>query len=322
MPTALLSPVVDDATRREFLTLIAAAGLVAGCATPAAEPRSATRTVVDATGTQVEVPDAPRRIVALYELTGAQLLAVGAPVVGMAAADGRFRAEITDQFDVGTVTPITAFDIAVEEIARLAPDLIVERADDGEPVTDPGVLDLLRAVAPVAAVETFATVEESVADLLDLLGSSATADVRRLQAELDTEIAALRPLLAGVTVGQLYLPGDGTVIAYGPSSFPETDVLTRAGASWAPANLAAGTGFTDLSPERLGEAAGDLLVIDASVAGPDAVDALPTLAALPAVVEGRTIVLRESRFGVHHPNLIALARTYREQLEALPPLVG
>ena len=79
----------NESTRREFFGLVAAAGLiVAGCGGGDDEGSAGgTRTFVDISGEPIEVPDRAERIVATNDQNaGAQLLSLGAPVVGIASS--------------------------------------------------------------------------------------------------------------------------------------------------------------------------------------------------------------------------------------------
>src|SRR5688500_2517166 len=84
MSPIVLDPVVTDATRREFLALVGAAGLLSACSTgPANGPAApATRTVQHPLGT-TEVPMAPTSVVALDRRAALpHLLALGVTPVG------------------------------------------------------------------------------------------------------------------------------------------------------------------------------------------------------------------------------------------------
>ena len=126
------------------------------------------RAFVDATGTSVALPSALRRIVATADDVAALLLALDAPVVGCAGdLDGVERVGAA-----GAPDP--------ESVAALRPDLIVagavERAHD---LADPGLVDALRRIAPVVAVDMDRPTAAR-ADLRAMLGSAAAVERRRL----------------------------------------------------------------------------------------------------------------------------------------------
>ena len=116
------------------------------------------RAFVDATGTPVALPAAVRRVVATDDEVGALLRALGAPMVGCAGS----------LEDVEVIGAPRAPD--PRAVAALRPDVIVSGAVDGDhDLVDAGVLELLRKVAPVVAVEP-ARPTEAAADLRALLG--------------------------------------------------------------------------------------------------------------------------------------------------------
>jgi ABC-type Fe3+-hydroxamate transport system substrate-binding protein len=116
------------------------------------------RAFVDATGTPVVLPTAVRRVVATDGEVGALLLALGAPIVGCAGTVD----------DVEVVGAPRAPD--PRAVAALRPDVIVSGAVDGQhDLVDAGLVELLRKVAPVVAVEPRRR-EVAAADLRALLG--------------------------------------------------------------------------------------------------------------------------------------------------------
>lgn len=145
-------------TRRRFLSTVSAAiagmMMLAACganenpASTTATDGAATRTVVDFHGDEVEVPEAPQRIVALTEPTVDGLLALDIEPVGISAGRGQagaapYLGEAAAAIDiVGQVGEPN-----VEAIGAAAPDLIV--LDDSAVQKDPAVLEQLKQIAPV-----------------------------------------------------------------------------------------------------------------------------------------------------------------------------
>lgn len=185
--------IVDDATRRQFLTLLGAAGLLTACSTGAPPPPAGptTRTVTDLSGRTVDIPADPRRIVALdpnrviVDLVALGFVPVGAttnptnPGGGLAPTLGAAAQRITvvgstgqaDLERVAALTPDLIFyatnyqDIPVERLTTIAPVIVY-------PAAPPGLLEPLRWLG-------------------DLLGrsDSATGLERDLRAEFDARRA-------------------------------------------------------------------------------------------------------------------------------------
>jgi ABC-type Fe3+-hydroxamate transport system substrate-binding protein len=131
------------------------AGLVGG--------GGARRAFIDAAATPVELPPAVRRLVATDDAVGALLLELNAPLVGCAGSvDG-----------VETVGASRAPD--PQAVAALRPDVIVTGAIDGAHDLDgAGLVEALRRVAPVVAVDT-GRPAAATADLRALLGGGRPA---------------------------------------------------------------------------------------------------------------------------------------------------
>jgi ABC-type Fe2+-enterobactin transport system substrate-binding protein len=119
------------------------------------------RAFVDATGTSVALPSALRRLAVTSDDVGALLLALDAPVVGCAGRlDGIEQVGASRRPDPAAV-------------AALRPDLIVVGAVDRVPdLADPALIDALRRIAPVVAVD-MGRPTAARADLRALLGSAA-----------------------------------------------------------------------------------------------------------------------------------------------------
>ena len=110
MPVLLEEPIVDDATRREFLVGGAAlAALLAGCGAPAAPPPAATpRTVAHRYG-ETTVPASPRRVVCVGFSDHDHLLALGSAPVGFSPYEYTADPDRTwpwSQERLGTTQPV------------------------------------------------------------------------------------------------------------------------------------------------------------------------------------------------------------------------
>jgi len=318
-PATLAAPTpVDDGTRREFLAGAALSALIlGGCGgdEPDAPRGRGRRRVVDDAGRRVDVPvDAPR-IVGAHDQVAARALAHGVPLVAIATRGGKVDPDITTTFDVRDLERLgDPYELDVEAVAALAPDLILHEAFDGKPGLEPGRLARLEELAPVLLLDNFVTLERAIARASELFGPLATADLDAERARFDAALTDLRAVLGerweDVTAAMIFALGGGTMNVAGPTDVPVTDVLDRVGVSWSklsrlaplPENGGGGTWY-DVSLERIGDLAGDLLVVDESD-GSLARNAL--YRALPAVRGGQVVRLDRGYFGRHYPNYVAV----------------
>lgn len=337
MTTALLEQpeTVDNATRRELLVGAAALLVAAACgqdddpptaAAPAPEePR--TRSFVDVTGNAVEVPTRPARIVATHDFNaGAQLLSLGAPVVGIPIREGAVDASMPKYFDVSKLNTVGAvYTPNVEAIAALRPDLIVHEGFRGKVTLKDELLGPLRAIAPVVGIDVFRPVAEVMASFAELVGGDAMATVERQAAELDGAVTRLRALLGDrwreMRVSYLNLSAAGVLNTQGPATVPTIAILERLGVSFIPLMLEAARpengGFLGkISNERLPEFDADLIVIG-FVGDPSLLDA-PLYRNLAAVQAGQVVRVPDELRGNHYPNYLGTARFLLEQLSGRP----
>ena len=127
----------DAATRREFLAILAASGLLAACGDADPAPTARTRRVPTTHG-PVDIPAQPRRVVAMHDqLVAYAIASLGFDrLVAIAGRDANDPAVAVRQFgdvpegfegleDVGTYS-----EPDVEAIARLDPDLIIGLPDE------------------------------------------------------------------------------------------------------------------------------------------------------------------------------------------------
>ncbi|MFT3860224.1 ABC transporter substrate-binding protein [Micropruina sp.] len=125
--------------------------LLSGCAGAAqqpASPASATRTVTDVTGAQVQVPAEPRRVVALSEPTLDAVLALGVTPIGTVSGRGQSGVPNYLADRAGSIPVLGGIGQPnFEAIGAAKPDLILV---DGTSVNNnPPVLEALRQIAPV-----------------------------------------------------------------------------------------------------------------------------------------------------------------------------
>lgn len=329
-PSFLVPEIVDAATRREFLAMMAAAGLLAACGDSGANGGATapkTRDFVDVTGTPVKVPDQAKRIVATNDQNaGAQLLSLGAPVVGIASRDGVLDPSIAAYFDAEDIELVGEhFEPNVEAIVALRPDLIVHEGYEGK-VTLPGeAMEQLQKVAPVVGIDVFRPIDEVMADFAELLGGGATARLDQQKAELAEATEELRAVLGdrwSEVSASFLISSGGTLEAWGPTTLGATNLLDGLGVTWVPIMLEAekpenGGYLAELSEERLPEFSADLVMVDVSFGGEVILDH-PLFKALPATGAGQVIEFDTSELtDTHYPGTVAIARYLTEQVAAM-----
>ena len=327
--------ILDDATRREFLAGLLAAGLLAACggdgtdesnggaATPEAP---ATRTFVDVAGRSIDVPDRPTRIVAIHDINaGVQLLSLGAPVIGIATRDTGAREDVTRYFDLDGIAEVgLTYEPNIEAIAALEPDLIVGEGFDGagmEQFMEDNVQAALERIAPVVYIDTFRPVEGVMADFAELVGGSATETVDDQASEFEEVLEELRGVLGDrwmdVTAANVS-SGDPHVVN-GARATVHNDILTRLGVTWAlvveEADSDDNGGFLELGGERLDTLESDLLVV--TTAFDQRILDVALYQNLAVVKAGQVVTIDEPSSGTHWRNYIAAARDLLAQLEAI-----
>jgi iron complex transport system substrate-binding protein len=129
--------VVDATTRREFIGLLAAAGLLAACgsdnSTSAEGSSLRTRTIVDDAGREVDIPAQPQRVAVLHDEVAAHVVTLGYVPAGLAwAYDADFVATLQSfggpTVDLDTITDLGSArpgEVNFERIATFEPDLIL-----------------------------------------------------------------------------------------------------------------------------------------------------------------------------------------------------
>lgn len=325
-------------TRRQFVvgSAFTLGGIaVAGCADDnddSASPSAAAsatpstpnvRSFTDSTGTTVEVPNQATRIVATHDYNaGAQLLSLGAPVIGLPVReDGKVDPSLRRYFNVDGITTVgTVYEPNIEAIAALKPDLIVHEAFDGKTqFRSDNTLEQLRQIAPVVAIDTFRTVEDVMADFGRLLGPGAIARMDQGRAAFDETVGRLRALLGDrwsqVTVSVVYY-FEGNLRAYEPEAGSENDILNRIGVRWSSAHQQAAAvaddNSLDFSLEKIADFDADLVVLAGNIDSP--LEEEDLFQRLDAVEAGQWLRLSSGLYGTHYANMTALAQAYIDAL--------
>lgn len=212
------------------------------------------RTVVDARGQTVEVPDTAERIVALTEPVVDGLTALGIEPIGVSAGRGQGTVANYMRPFVGEVPVVAALaDPNVEQIAAIDPDLILV---DGTSSSDPAVLEQLRKVAPTVWISragedwqvAFTRLGEAVGradDATDVLGEyeQRVAEVRACLAAAGRADDTVSIVRWGLTSPSLILKG-----------LPAGRVITDLGLPRPPAQDEEGPGHgSPVSLERLSD---------------------------------------------------------------------
>ncbi|GAB2825843.1 ABC transporter substrate-binding protein [Streptomyces daliensis] len=297
-------------TRRRLAVTAALAAVVplalSGCgaeesagAEGSSEAKGATRTVEDATGARVKVPEKPVKVVTLSEMDLDSALALGVKPVGLTAGRGQKGAPeyLADKAEgIPLVGAVTGPD--VEKVARAKPDVILA----GQ-VADKQVLRQLRAIAPT--VVTFAKSN----DFKDALNLTANALNRQERAEkvlgaYDEKVAEVKKGLGdrvGSTVSVARYSTKGTALMQ--QGVFVSDVLKDLGFARPGIQKERGEGHsTPISDEDIAKVDGDWLFIGTlSAQGEDAkllkeLQEKPAYKELDAVREGHVTEIDGSKW--------------------------
>lgn len=244
-----------------------------------------TRQFKDWTGHTVNVPVTPQRVIYHGEVTG-DLVALGVIPVGILRQEGMvFDDQVADSEDVG-------FPFSVEKALGLNPDLIIfSNSDEAQ-------YDQISKIAPTVTFNSFATLEERIRTLGDLLNKKQEAEdwitanqtateemwkqLRKngLKEEETASVFTMYPgnrlfVMAGAGLPQLLYGKDGM------KPTPEIQKL-----------LDEGMGFAEISTEKMIEIAGDRIFVlepvtnDAKRSTKELMDS-PVWKNLPAVKAGK-----------------------------------
>lgn len=285
-----------------LLAVGCSAGATPGGSSPEASSAegSATRTVEHALGT-TEVPVDPQRIVTGRRGTLPMLLDLGVAPVGAYDATAifgqPFHPLIADRAEEAGVVPVAVedFQLQLEAVAALEPDLIVSAAVDIE-----GIYDQLSEIAPTVALEfDFDDPLANAVPIGEVVGRGEQA--AQLVAAFEADVAD-----AGAGIDE---PGTLSIVGrFGPDDLRVYrsanligSLVEELGGEVVPDEQALPPDPDDptitlISEEQLSLLSGDRLVVLANPQGAGAAEAealreLPVFAQLPAVEAGRVLEL-------------------------------
>lgn len=237
--------------------------------TGSAESGTKRTTVTDSTGAKVEVPAAPKRVVALSEMDLDSALALGVEPVGISAGRGQKGAPeylAKEAKGIPVVGAVTGPDI--EKVLQAKPDVILA----GQ-VADQQVLKQLRDIAPT--VVTIDRKQKDWKQALDVTGQvlGKRNEAKKFLDGYETRVAEVRKNLggnAGATVSVARYSAKGTAVMQ--QGVFISDVLKDLDFERPGIQNDAGEGHsTPISDENVEEIDGDWLFIGTlSSAGPDA----------------------------------------------------
>ncbi|GAA1579021.1 ABC transporter substrate-binding protein [Kribbella sancticallisti] len=297
---------LDDALqRRQFLAVLAAAGLLTACGTDdeptseGAQPWSFT----DDRGSVINRPGRPVKIAA-YETAGAALYYLGLKPAAIFSSGDMAKSKLLEGVDLTGIESVggKAYgEIQLEKLAKIAPDIIVTAYSpkQGDPVwgfADKTVQDKVAAIAPVIALDgtkdptaVIARFEELAKALGADLAAAPVSDAKKTfdgaVEELKSAAAAkkdLRVLAIGGYSEKLYVAK--------PSEFP----ALRQMKSWG-LNLIEPTGkdplWETLSFEHADKYPADLILVDTKddAMTTEQLAKIPTWKRLPAVQAGQLV---------------------------------
>lgn len=236
-----------------------------------------TRTVLDALGTAVQVPREPRRVVFVGYETLVTAVSLGHVPAGITwHDDAEPIAYLEETFDppgdLGEVAVLgDSFEVNIEAVAQLDPDLVVAEA-----WMEPDVHDKISRIAPTVRFD-FRDTDDPVGaqrEMAEVLGLTEEFDAE--VARLDERIERLRSEHADVW-GELefvmldqYSPADDNYYYPLDSPYNGLVVLRELGARQAATveDLVAGQEYVGVSAENVSQYDADLIVLTTPELGP------------------------------------------------------
>ncbi|WP_371596461.1 ABC transporter substrate-binding protein [Streptomyces sp. NBC_00564] len=251
-------PAVSAALLAACALVVTACGSSEKSAGSGGTSAASTTKVTDATGTEVKVPAAPERVVALSEMDLDSALTLGVEPVGLTAGRGQTGAPayLADKAeDIPVVGAVTGPDI--EKVVQAKPDVILA----GQ-LADEQVLAQLRKIAPtVVTIDSTKSWKKSLELTGKVLGR--TNEAEKFLTEYDAKVAALKTDLgdrAGASVSVTRYSAKGSAVMQ--QGVFISDVLKDLGFERPGIQADQGEGHsTPISEENLKEIDGDWLFI-------------------------------------------------------------
>lgn len=281
----------DDAAPETTAAAATSAG-DGGSTSPTTAARATFPLTVEHSYGSTEIEAVPERIVSLDPQWTDVLLALGITPVGFISSS--YQSEPTFPWQEDLLADSTQVyydtDIPMEDVAALAPDLIVGTYA----IEDETIYDTLNQIAPTVAnlsdsqVDPWQDIAQTAGQLLDLR-DEATALVASVDLAIE-DISTSLPGLAGQTiVFANYLAGDSIVLLTDPEDGANT-LFRQLGLSLPETLMAESNGESRLtvSPERVDLLSGDILLILANGADPSQMSGWATI---PAVVSGNVEIV-------------------------------
>ncbi|BET52312.1 MULTISPECIES: ABC transporter substrate-binding protein [Streptomyces] len=297
------------ASRRTVVTsaaaVVAGALLLTGCgeddggSDSAGGQASSTRRVTDATGRQVEVPAAPKKVVTLSEPTLDAALALGVEPVGATAGRGQQGVSTYLAAKAGKADVVaTVAEADMEKLAALQPDLIL--LDETTAVKKE--VSKLESIAPtVVTAKLNEDWKKAFTATADALNQKAAAE--KLLSDFDADVAAAKGKLgenAGAVVSVVRWQNKApSAVGRGVGHVGAT--LTALGLDRPKDQQGAGTGHSEpVSLEKLSTIDGDWLFLGTLGEKTDGEKAyaearkVPNFGKLKAEREGHVVVVQGS----------------------------
>ncbi|MDF2724917.1 MAG: ferrichrome transporter substrate-binding protein, partial [Paenibacillus sp.] len=273
-------------------------GAASGAADKEKEKAPATRAYTDAMGRKVEIPTAPKRIVAHFYAP--EMVSLKTKMVGTNFSNAKL---VLTEADLKGVEDVAGqgSSPSLEKILSLTPDLIIV-----PDFLDAAAMEALSKIAPTVAMPYSGDVFSRITALGDIIGKKeeASAWIKNYNAKSEQKKKEVAPLLAkGQTASAFVVFQDKLLYIYGPQRFGPTmyDALGFKPPEAVKALFAAkeneGKLWLTVSPEKLPELAGDhifLVTQDTNEASKKGVEELIQSALwknLPAVKNGQAHVV-------------------------------
>lgn len=256
---------------------------------------AATRTVEHALGT-TDVPLRPERVATLSEAVAGHLASVGLLVA--AAPDDvpewltPYQQGFQPDLDLGSVTLVgTSEEPSLETLAQVAPDMIIIETFSEEFYPE------LSQIAPTVVVERPSNADWQPAFAQTVALAGRQEEARELESRYEQALAAVPPTAGEVEVSCVRSSADGSFRLDGERAFCGS-VAAEAGyaVTAGPPDVMPeeGSGFVELSGERLTAVTGDLIVAQTDSPDVETIDGFtqnPLWETLPAVQSGSVITL-------------------------------